>query len=363
MHYEDSHSLCLYFFLSNIIKYAWKKHVSGRKHDLVPLFVFSTREDCSSVIKDITSDDFKKFDILAIHLLDDDTITQVDDIPVIKGSVIDFITSHHITEVITSVPPENMDTDVVKQISDNGVIFNYIIDKIAGYHPEEYHIKRIGIYNTLGIGVFSFTPVQSMYLILKRVLDIIFAITGCIFLIPLYGLVKAANLLSGDKENIIYRQTRVGKNGKLIRIYKFRSMVPNADVILKELLKDEKYRKEWEENQKLSNDPRITKVGNILRKTSLDELPQLINVLNGDMSLVGPRPLVEGELEAHNGLKLYQMVKPGITGWWGCNGRSDIEYKERLELEYYYVKHISLYLDILCVLRTAAALLKRRGAK
>ena len=108
---------------------------------------------------------------------------------------------------------------------------------------------------------------------------------------------------------------------------------------------------------------RVTKIGRILRKTSLDEFPQMINVLLGDMSLVGPRPLVRGELEQHDGLKLYQRVKPGITGWWGCNGRSNIEYRERLELEYYYVKHCSLYLDLLCIFRTMLAVVKKDGAQ
>lgn len=140
-------------------------------------------------------------------------------------------------------------------------------------------------------------------------------------------------------------------------------MVPNAGEILQQLLKDEKYRKQWEENQKFDDDPRITKVGAVLRKISIDELPQLINVLMGDMSLVGPRPLVEGELQYHNGLKLYEKVKPGITGWWGCNGRSNIDYSARLELEYYYVKNCSLYLDVLCIIRTIFAVLKEEGAQ
>ena len=132
---------------------------------------------------------------------------------------------------------------------------------------------------------------------------------------------------------------------------------------LTNLLKDPKYQKEWDEYQKLSNDPRITKIGRLLRRTSLDEFPQMINVMVGDMSLVGPRPLVSGELESHDGLKLYQRVKPGITGWWGCNGRSNIDYRERLELEYYYVKHCSLYLDLLCIGRTLLAVLRRDGAQ
>ena len=151
---------------------------------------------------------------------------------------------------------------------------------------------------------------------------------------------------------------KVSKGDKLLS-----TEVTDADKQLKILLQDEKYRKEWEENQKFANDPRITKLGRILRKTSLDELPQMINILLGDMSLVGPRPLVQGELEQHDGLKLYQRVKPGITGSWGCNGRSNIEYRERLELEYYYVKHCSLYLDLLCIFRTMFAVIKKDGAQ
>ena len=140
-------------------------------------------------------------------------------------------------------------------------------------------------------------------------------------------------------------------------------MVPNADVVLQEMLKEEKWREQWKENQKFDDDPRITKIGKILRKTSVDELPQLINVLFGDMSLVGPRPLVEGELEAHGGLELYHRVRPGITGWWACNGRSNIDYRERLDLEYYYVKNFSLYLDFLIMVRTVVAIIKKDGAQ
>ena len=139
-------------------------------------------------------------------------------------------------------------------------------------------------------------------------------------------------------------------------------MVSNADEVLKKMLENPKYKAEWDESQKFNNDPRITKVGRILRKTSIDEFPQFINVLKGDMSLVGPRPLVAGELEKFGGLKLYNKVKPGITGWWGCNGRSNIDYRERLELEYYYVRNCSIYLDLLCIFRTILAVIKKDGA-
>ena len=147
------------------------------------------------------------------------------------------------------------------------------------------------------------------------------------------------------------------------QLIKFRSMVWNAGDILEEMLKDPGYAKEWAENQKFEHDPRITRMGGFLRKTSLDEVPQFINVLKGDMSAIGPRPLVPGELEQHGGLQLYNQVKPGITGWWGCNGRSNTTYDERLELEYYYVKNCSLWMDALTVVKTAVVILKRDGAK
>ena len=140
-------------------------------------------------------------------------------------------------------------------------------------------------------------------------------------------------------------------------------MVPNAEEELEKLLLNKELKKEWDEYHKLENDPRITKVGKFLRKTSLDEIPQFLNVLKGDMSIIGPRPLVEGELKRHNGLRLYERVKPGITGWWACNGRSNISYDERLELEYYYVKNCSLSLDILTFLRTIYVVLKKTGAE
>lgn len=205
---------------------------------------------------------------------------------------------------------------------------------------------------------------MSISLFIKRMFDITCGIFGCILMLPLIVIVKIMNMLDGDLQSIFYRQKRIGKDGNYIYIYKFRSMVPNADEILKELLKDEKYKKEWELNQKFENDPRITKIGNILRKTSLDEVPQFINVLTGDMSLIGPRPLVEGELDAHKGNhEIYERMRPGISGWWAANGRSCTSYEQRLELEYYYVENWNLLLDVKCVWRTIKAVLKKDGAK
>ena len=189
------------------------------------------------------------------------------------------------------------------------------------YEKKEKFIKRVERKSFFGI---------------KRLFDILCSIIGIFALIPVALITKITYVLSGDKKSIFYKQKRIGKNGKFIYILKLRSMVYNADEILKELLKQPEYKKEWELNQKFEHDPRITKMGRFLRKTSLDELPQLINVLRGDMSMIGPRPLVEGELDAHNGNhQIYESVRPGISGWWAANGRSATTYEKRLELEYY----------------------------
>ncbi len=205
---------------------------------------------------------------------------------------------------------------------------------------------------------------KYLYFGVKRLFDILIALIGCLFLLPVILIVKISYLLHKDFDSIFFRQKRIGKNGKEFNLYKFRSMVPNADEVLKELLKDPKYKEEWDLNQKFEHDPRITSMGNMLRKTSLDELPQFINILIGDMSLIGPRPLVPGELDSHNGNhELYESVRPGISGWWAANGRSATTYERRLELEYYYIQHCGLILDIRCVFRTIKAVIFKTGAK
>ena len=202
------------------------------------------------------------------------------------------------------------------------------------------------------------------YQFTKRSFDVVCSLLGCLVLLPIALVVKIMYMISGDFNSIFYTQKRIGKDGKEFKFYKFRTMVPNADKVLKKLLKQKKYKKQWESHHKIDNDPRITKIGKILRKTSLDELPQLINVLKSDMSLIGPRPLVPGELDEHKGNhKIYESVKPGITGWWASHGRSALTYQERLKLEYYYVQNQSLMLDIKCVFATVMAVLKKTGAK
>lgn len=205
---------------------------------------------------------------------------------------------------------------------------------------------------------------EKAYLFIKRFFDIAISFIGLVLLIPVLLMLKLIYIATGDFKPIIFKQKRIGKYGKEINIYKIRSMIPNAEEELQKLLKIKKYKKEWDENQKLEDDPRITKMGKIIRKTSIDEMPQFINILKGDMSLIGPRPLVTNELESHGGIhQIYESVRPGITGWWACNGRSLTDYEERLKLEYYYINNKSFKLDVICFFKTISAVFNKKGAK
>ena len=206
---------------------------------------------------------------------------------------------------------------------------------------------------------------DGIYLFVKRFLDILFSLIGFIFLIPVFVIVKIAYLLTGDTDPITFSQERIGKDGKVFKLYKFRTMVKNADYVLLAMLSvDKKMKQEYEKNKKLKNDPRITKIGKFLRKTSLDELPQVVNVLKGEMSLIGNRPYLPREME-DMGLYFNDIVKtkPGLTGYWQVNGRSSTDFETRLVFEKYYSNNRSFALDTLIFIKTFKALLFDRSAK
>lgn len=207
------------------------------------------------------------------------------------------------------------------------------------------------------------TKSYALYNFIKRTFDILVSGLSLIILSPIF-LILIILIKLDSKGKAFYKHKRIGKNGEYIYLYKFRSMYSDSKERLEELLKDPKIRKEWEENFKLDNDPRITKIGNILRKTSLDELPQLLNILNGDMSIVGPRPVIDEELEKYGDNKAkFLSVTPGLTGWWACNGRSCTSYDERMNLELYYVDNRSIILDLKVMFKTFISVIKRDGAK
>ena len=197
----------------------------------------------------------------------------------------------------------------------------------------------------------------------KRLFDFTAALTLLIALSPLLAVI--AFLVMRDGGPCVFGHTRVGNGGVKFKCLKFRSMVVNADAILKELLESNPAaRAEWERDFKLKDDIRVTKVGHFIRHTSLDELPQLWNVVRGEMSLVGPRPVVEKELERYygDGAAYYLKAKPGITGLWQVSGRNDLDYPTRVSLDVDYVRNWSFGSDIMILLKTIGVVLRGRGA-
>ena len=205
---------------------------------------------------------------------------------------------------------------------------------------------------------------NGIYKFFKRAFDFIVALAAIVAISPLL-LIISAIVYPGDPGPVIYGQLRIGKNGKEFKMWKFRSMYKNADKMIDQLTDEQ--RQQYITEFKIDNDPRITPVGNFLRKTSLDELPQLFNVLCNDMSLVGPRPLIESEIQTYYAdmFDTLLSVKPGVTGYWQAYARNNATYQsgQRQQMEMYYVNHASIMLDIKILFRTVVSVLRRDGAK
>lgn len=197
----------------------------------------------------------------------------------------------------------------------------------------------------------------------KQVADAVFAFVAALLALPL-ALAIAAAIAAESRGPLFYRQTRIGRHGRRFQIWKFRTMVENASEALREHLeRNPADALEWTATHKLRNDPRVTRVGRLLRRTSLDELPQLWNVLRGEMSLVGPRPIVEEELPKYGpAFTLYIQVRPGITGLWQVSGRNDTTYDERVELDARYVRTWTPLSDLRVLLKTAPVAISGKGA-
>lgn len=216
-------------------------------------------------------------------------------------------------------------------------------------------------------GIIGFASTHNLTfktnLVIKRLLDICLILLFCPILIPVFLILMLLTKLT-SRGPIFYGHKRVGKNGKEFRCWKFRSMCIDADKKLAEILENNpQMREEWEKERKFTNDPRVTKFGKFLRKTSLDELPQLINIFIGQMSFVGPRPVTEPELEKYGQYRDYVLsVLPGLSGMWQTSGRSDTEYEERIALDSYYIQNWSIWLDIWILIKTVYVVLKGRGA-
>ena len=196
------------------------------------------------------------------------------------------------------------------------------------------------------------------YIVLKRFMDFIFSFLLIILLFPLFLIIGILIKLN-SKGSIIYIQKRIGKHNTSFSCYKFRTMKPKAKYILKELLVQNKdIKNEFENTRKLVNDPRITEIGKLLRFTSLDELPQIFNVLKGDMSFIGPRPIVRSEIKKYGkDFKKAFSIKPGISGLWQVSGRNNLSYSKRVDLDIFYAKHINFFLDLKIFIKTLIVIL------
>lgn len=205
---------------------------------------------------------------------------------------------------------------------------------------------------------------RKPYIVAKRIIDVIGAIIGILLLIPITMGICIAKIIFKDKGPIMYTHNRIGKDGKIFKMYKFRSMVEGADEILeKYLAENEEAREEYKINKKLKDDPRITKIGKFIRKTSIDEFPQFINVLKGDMSLVGPRPYLPREREDIGEYYPYIVaVKPGITGLWQVSGRNGVTFNQRLELDKQYYEKRNMKTDLKILTKTVLKVCDKEGA-
>lgn len=224
---------------------------------------------------------------------------------------------------------------------------------------------KVEDYDGLLVTSTSRGTMRTLPKLAKRIMDILGSLVGILALIPLSIYVYYKNRKEGDKDSIFFTQQRIGKDGKPFKIYKFRTMVPNAEQVLEDLMKkDPAIKKEYLTNKKLENDPRVTKAGKMLREKSLDEFPQFINVLRGEMSIVGPRPYLLREKEDMGyAYKSIINCKPGVTGMWQTHGRSDVSFEERLELDDYYYRNWNFWLDVTLLIKTVKLVIHGSGAK
>lgn len=249
---------------------------------------------------------------------------------------------------------------LITHISESGADFS-VVPPIEGF--SYYGLKP---HYFFGYNIVLMRPAIELKSLLNRVLktlmDRVGAAIGLLILSPVF--LYVAYKIKKDGGPAFFGHTRLGKDGKTFKCWKFRSMIINSQEVLEELLaNDPEAKAEWDKDFKLKNDPRITKIGHFIRKTSLDEIPQLVNVLKGEMSLVGPRPIVEDETKYYGDkMKDYYSVRPGVTGLWQVSGRNDVTYDQRVYLDSWYVRHWSAWADIVIIIKTIFVVILKRGA-
>ncbi len=299
-----------------------------------------------------------------IGILDDFKVgEEVDGIKVVGriDQIDDILKREDVDEVIFAAPtlPREKLLDAVDKCNDLNVETRVI--------PNVFGLATVGTKLEEMEGILFLNvkknKIKGINAVIKRTVDVVGAIVALIIFSPLFAVIAIMIKLDSPGP-VFFGHKRIAQNGKTFYCLKFRTMVKNAQEILQELLEsDPEAKREFKTNFKLKSDPRITRIGKFLRKTSLDEFPQFINVLKGEMSLVGPRPIVEREIEKYGKYgETLLKVKPGITGFWQISGRNDVDYEERIALDMYYIQNWSLWLDIKIILRTVPAVLAKKGA-
>ena len=355
----------LSFMMLLVFRYIVKKILEKYQLLQIPVLIIGAGKTAELLVQGIKNDAGMGYKI--IGLLEDNKVEKgiLENYPVL-GKFSDteqVIEKYNINHVFIAAPGLEQDKltkliyKVQPLVKSMGVIPNLIGVPTGGIEVESLFNEKLML---LRLKNNLARPVNRW---IKTIFDYVLTITGTIVISPIL-IVIALWIYKDSPGPVIFKHRRIGKNGKEFNCYKFRSMCVDAKEKLEELLKTNPEAKaEWEKDFKLKNDPRITKSGAFLRKTSLDELPQIFNVLKGEMSLVGPRPIIKDEMVRYGEyINDYLMVKPGITGMWQVSGRSDTDYKQRVQLDSWYVRNWSIWLDAMLLWRTMKIVAQCKGA-
>ena len=355
----------LSFILLVIFRYIVKKILEKYQLLQIPVLIIGAGKTAELLVQGIKNDAGMGYKI--IGLLEDNKVEEgiLENYPVL-GKFSDaeqVITKYNINHVFIAAPglEQGKLTKLIYKVQplvkSMGVIPNLVGVPMGGIEAESLFNEKLML---LRLKNNLARPVNRW---IKTIFDYVLTITGTIAISPIL-IVIAFWIYKDSPGPVIFKHRRIGKNGKEFNCYKFRSMCVDAKEKLEQILKtDPEVKAEWEKDFKLKNDPRITQSGAFLRKTSLDELPQIFNVLKGEMSLVGPRPIIRDEMARYGEyINDYLMVKPGITGMWQVSGRSDTNYKQRVQLDSWYVRNWSVWLDLMLLWRTSKTVFLCKGA-
>ena len=326
------------------------------------MLVLTKETTAQEVLETLQQEKTWDYDITAVALYDVDMQgDEIAGVPVVASmeDVYDVVCQMMVDEVFISLPgvPVTEIREMVQRFEEMGLVCHYRVDLFSKENPNTY-VQQLAGYSVIS---FTLQSMDSRRMLIKRLMDIVGSLIGCVLTLLITPFVAFAIKIDSPGP-VFFSQTRIGKNGRRFKIWKFRSMYIDAEERKKELEAQNEIKGLM---FKMEDDPRITKVGKFIRKTSIDETPQFLNILLGDMSLVGTRPPTEDEFEQYNGYYRRRMsITPGLTGMWQVSGRSDIQYFEEIvKLDLEYIDNWSLMLDIKILFKTVFAVLGRKGSK